>query len=111
MTLHPPGHHTRNTTVVLAEWAVTDDLIAGQTFENCHIQGPAVVVPLGQTVIQGCTFDGPIDAVLWRIEDTRDRIIGAIGLENCRFYGCRFARVGVAVPEAQYEKFRAGFQE
>ena len=87
MPLHPPGGHYRNLVVKLPELAVTDDLLEGLTFENCHIIGPAVIVGLGGE-IRDCQFDGSLDAFLWPFEDDRDVVIGAIGLSDV---GCTAA--------------------
>lgn len=109
MPLHPAGRQYRNQVVKLPELAVVDDLLEDLTFENCQIIGPAVIIGLGDTEINSCTFEGPPEAFLWPISDDRVAAIGAIGLKNCRLYGCKLTRIGVVVKDADMEAARRAF--
>ena len=82
----------RDTPVHIADIAPPDDVLAGVTFENCEIIGPAVLMPRGSE-FRGCEFDGP--RILWTIEPGR-YYIGAIAVDECLFDRCRFRRVGLA---------------
>lgn len=108
--MHPADKHYRNTVLKLPDLTVTEDVLDGITFENCHLVGPAVLIPLGQTEITGCSFDGELDAVLWPIDDGRPAVTGAIGLNACRLVGCRLTRLGLAVPRAKLDDIRQGFR-
>jgi hypothetical protein len=108
MALHPAGNHYRNQTIRLPDLAVTEDILTGLTFENCHIMGPAVFAPLGNTKIEGCSWDGDFDALIWPIRADRE-IIGAIGLQDCELLGCRLSRLGLVVREDQVDQVRRGF--
>ncbi|MBD1541001.1 hypothetical protein G9E11_01770 [Arthrobacter sp. IA7] len=95
--------------VRLSDLTVTDQKISGITFENCLIMGPAVVVMTGgDGTLQGCTFDGDLDAILWEIPQSRGSVLGAIELESCHFIDCRFTLVGFAGPAEFLNKFRSG---
>lgn len=106
--MHPGDRHYRNQTVRLTDLAVTADVIEQITFENCQLIGPAIVVLLGNTELRDSGFDGDVDAILWPIGD-RQQIIGAIALTNCSLIGCRFQRIGLAVPDGQMDLVRRGF--
>lgn len=88
----------RNQVVRLTDLAVTQEILDGLTFENCLILGPAVVAPMGETVIEGSTFHGTAEGMYWPVSPDRGVVIGAIGLNNCKFTRCRFERVGFAGP-------------
>ena len=62
--MHPADRIYRNQTVRLADLTVIADAIENVTFENCIIEGPAVVALLGGTVMNS-GFDGDLDSFLW----------------------------------------------
>ena len=62
-------------------------------------------------LIEGIVFehnrlDGNEDALLWEIGADRPSIIGAVGIQNCRFTGCHFMNVGIAGPRNVIDQFR-----
>jgi hypothetical protein len=98
--MHPSDRHYRNQTVRLADLTVLNDVIEGVTFENCVIQGPAVVALMGQGSLTNSSFDAPsLDSVLWVIPDARNPVVGAVALVNCHIVGCALQRIGLAVLE------------
>jgi hypothetical protein len=92
--------------VRIALIAGDEGVIRDTTFEGCDIKGPAVLMPLEKTVLEHNRFDGDADALLWEVPPERPRVIGAIGLENCRFTGCHFMDVGIAGPRNLIDRFR-----
>ena len=71
-------------------------MIAGKTFRDCFLEGPAVLLAVG-----GCSFDGCNmgDAM----GDTRNlllapvgpqKVTGTVTFSDCSFVDCRFLRVG-----------------
>lgn len=57
--MHPADRTYRNQTVRLADLTVISDMIENVTFENCIIEGPAVVVALGANgSMVNCGFEG-----------------------------------------------------
>jgi len=71
-------------------------VIEGRRFENCLIEGPAVLLPL-----EGCNFDGcnmgdahgdPRNLML--SPKGPQRVTGAVPFRNCQFVNCRFLGVG-----------------
>lgn len=108
--MQPADRTYRNMVLRITDLAVNEDVLADLTFENCNIVGPAVLAPLDGTVISNTTWDAPdLDAVLWVIPSERLNILGAIGLLRCTLVGCRFQRIGIAIPEAQLDDVREGF--
>ncbi|MEX0658292.1 MAG: hypothetical protein WD080_04085 [Egibacteraceae bacterium] len=106
--LTPSDRTYRNTTIRITELAVTDAVLRGLTFESCHIMGPAVLAVLDGVTMNGCTYDvanNDLDSVIWEIETGR-WVVGAIGIESCEFYGCRFTNIGLAMPPELSAQFR-----
>lgn len=84
------------------------DLIEDKIFEDCTIYGPALIVPVNNMVFESNTFEGTPDALFWVIPDEQDRVIGAIGLNNCTFRRCIFRRIGIAGKRDVIERFKQG---
>lgn len=97
-----------NEVVRIADLAVVDGMVRNCSFVNCLIIGPAVLAPLEGTSLQNNIFTSPnAAAMFWIIEDGREEVIGAVGLEHCVFENCRFERIGFSGPE----HLRAAFQD
>lgn len=71
-------------------------IVENRRFENCLIEGPAVLLP-----IEGCNFDGcdmgdahgdPRNLML--APQGAQRVTGPIPFKNCQFINCRFLGVG-----------------
>ena len=92
------GNRFQGQVVRIALFAGDPGVIRDATFERCHIKGPAVMVPIGKTVMEHNRFDGTADALLWEIPPERSKVIGAIALENCTFTECHFMNIGIAGP-------------
>lgn len=107
--MQPADREYRNMVLRLTDLTVHEDLLDDVTFFNCQIIGPAVIVPLGETEISNCGWDGDFDSVIWPLSSSRERIIGAVGLNNCRVFNCRLTRIGLAVAESQLETVRSAF--
>lgn len=86
--------------VRIADLATVNPVIDGHSFENCLIVGPAVLLAMDGTSIEGCDLGGDPIALFWLVDpDLRSKILGAIGIQNCSFRGCRFENIGLAGPE------------
>jgi len=102
-----PDHESQ--TIRITDFAVTDDVIAGRSFSNCLIIGPAVLAPLDDNEFNSCTFDlpdgqGP-ESLILDVGDQPRWLVGVVGLRGCRFYQCRFVRIGFAMPPATAHQF------
>jgi hypothetical protein len=86
-----------------------DAVISGQAWEDADVLGPAVVVPLGTTVLDQCEWMGEPDAVLWEIPADRQEVIGGIALEDCVLRRCRMFNVGLAYTASMRDDVRRGF--
>lgn len=75
-----------------------DGAVSDRTFEDCYIDGPAVVYPYQ------CQFNKPvfvtnvIESLLWELSPNQEAVIGAIELRRCVFRRCRFNRIGIVGP-------------
>ncbi|GAB3656897.1 hypothetical protein GCM10027596_11660 [Nocardioides korecus] len=109
--MHPGDRHYRNQTLRIPDLAVVDDVIRDVIFENCILEGPAVLVMLGDGVMKDCTFDGIPDAdtLIWEIPPERHMVSGAIVMINCQLLGCRIRRIGLGIRSADIEATRRGF--
>src|SRR5215210_2529428 len=73
----------------LALLAGDDATVRDLTFTDCDIKGPAVALFDGGK-LDGCKFaGGNVDAIVWEIPLGRPRIVGAVRVLNCKFFGCR----------------------
>jgi hypothetical protein len=77
-----------------------ESLIENKNFIDCQLEGPCVIVPVGQCDFSACDFG-------WSGGDVRNlllqpmgpnRIIGAIGFKDCTFTRCTFISVGYSGP-------------
>ena len=106
--MHPSDRTYRSQTVRLADLTVISDLIENVTFENCIIEGPAVIALMGQGTLRDCGFDGDLESLIWIVPAEREKVIGAIAMIDCTLVGCTLRRIGLAVPEADLDHIRRG---
>ena len=85
-------------------------VIEGRRFDNCLIEGPAVLLPL-----EGCNFDGcnmgdahgdPRNLMLSPAGP--QRVTGTIPIKDCKFIRCRFLGVGFTGPQSFLDGMVAG---
>jgi len=107
--MHPSDRTYRNQTVRIADIAVISDVVENVTFENCIIEGPAVIAMLGIGRLQDSNFEGTADAILWIIPDDRVHVIGAVAMVGCTIVGCTLRRIGLVVQESQADEMRRHF--
>lgn len=107
-SMHPADRTYRNQTVRLADLTVVSSEIREVVFENCTIDGPAVLAMFGCEMTNS-SLEGDLDATLWVVPAEREQVVGVVAMVNCRIYGCRLTRIGIAVPEAEVEVYRQGF--
>lgn len=88
------GETVRLTDLVLSDQPSID----GVTFEDCRIEGPAVMVfePYSGTTLSDCDLGGEPVGLFWHIPAERDYVIGGLFVRNCRFHRCTFHGVGMA---------------
>jgi len=109
MTEHADRIH-RDAIVRLSDLTLTGNIIEAVTFTNCLIVGPAVILILGATSLEECSWDAPGPrALFWEIDDARSEIVGAVGLLDCTFSACRFTNVGIGAHRKDLPKLQAGF--
>lgn len=110
-----PEHWTaekvhRGETIRLADLPADVPVLVGYTFEDCTIEGPAVLMFFGD----GVTWDAPQfvvshpDAAFWELPPKNlVKPDGVIGLSGCVFRRCRFERVSIAGSAADIPNLRA----
>lgn len=103
--MHPSDRSYRNQTVRIADLTVISDTIENVTFENCTIEGPAVLHLANGTMMRS-GMEGHLDAIVWVIPDDRTEVIGAVALVNCTIVGCQLRRIGLLVPESGADRMR-----
>ena len=84
----------------LADLADANNFIAGRTFENDWIYGPAVVALGNGSDIQGSKFLGDFDQVFQPVQPEQQVGAGVIVISDGKFRNCHFVNVTfVATPE------------
>ena len=71
-----------------------ESVIKGKTFTDCVIQGPALVAVLSGTTFDGCNLGAASDPDSMLFTPRGPHLVGAIGLQDCRFVRCRFVQIG-----------------
>lgn len=71
-----------------------ESVIKGKTFTDCVIQGPALVAVLSGTTFDGCNMGAASDPKSMLFAPQGPQLVGAIGLQDCRFVRCRFVQIG-----------------
>lgn len=73
-----------------------EEAIIGKTFQNCFLEGPAVLLP-----VAGCSFDGcNMGDVMGDVRNILlqpvgpQKVTGTVAFRDCKFINCRFLRVG-----------------
>lgn len=89
----------------VADLALTSNPIMDTHFEDCIMQGPAVITFIGETGIFSSGFEGELKDVLWEVHAGRSTIVGAVGFANCVFTRCQFRNIGVAGDKEFMESF------
>lgn len=69
-----------------------------KTFTDCLIQGPALVAIMGSTTMDGCNMGKVTDPRSLTFAPQGPLLVGAIGLQDCRFVCCQFEQVGFTGP-------------
>ena len=69
-------------------------VIQGKTFTDCLIQGPALVAVLKDVTFENCNMGAASDPRSMLFTSQGPRLVGAIGLQDCRFVRCRFVQIG-----------------
>lgn len=74
-------------------WNAGEMAITGKTFTDCVIEGPAVLAVMNGTTFDGCNMGAAANPRNLLLKPLGDKIVGAIGMADCRFVRCRFAQV------------------
>lgn len=87
-------HHIAHRSFRIVDLVSDTFLIAGRTFEDCTIAGPAVLRLVGEMTFEDDTFESAMDAMLWDHPDEKTEVAGAIDLIDCTFRRCVFRGIG-----------------
>ncbi len=77
-----------------------DPVVRAKTFTDCVIEGPALVMPMGSTTFESCNMGVAKDPRSLLYKPQGPMLVGAIGLENCRFVRCRMVQIGFTGTDA-----------
>ncbi|WP_332659800.1 hypothetical protein [Brevundimonas sp.] len=67
--------------------------VRGKTFTDCVIQGPALVAVLDGVTFDACNMGAATDPRSMLFAPQGPRLVGVIGLQDCRFVRCRFVQI------------------
>ena len=85
----------RGETLRVSQLAGDRGLIENHRFEECHLVGPAVVVPLGSTFTSTNFAEAAVD-IVWEVDIEHRKPIGAIAFKDCEVVSFQFTNVGFA---------------
>lgn len=92
-----------NKRIFLTEFCLpSDPHIAGKTFVNCEIIGPAVLYMWRGNQV----FEHKLPTCDAVVIQTNRPVYNAVFLDNCTFRGCSFKRITIAVSIGQYESVK-----
>ena len=76
--------------------ATQKPMIEGKTFNNCIIEGPAVLLAMSGVSFDACNLgvSGDDARSLILMPMVKNRVVGAIAMKNCTFRNCQFFAVG-----------------
>jgi aspartate carbamoyltransferase regulatory subunit len=92
-------------TVRLADEVGDGVIIEGKTYENCVIDGPAIILLISNIEMSDIDLGGEPDHVLIEMPENRE-VIGIIGLQNVAFRRCTFNRIGIMAPKETLDLIR-----
>jgi hypothetical protein len=103
----PSDRCVRRKTVKIADWADERNRISNVTFEDCMIEGPAVLATTGPrpSHIDSPTFAESSLPVM--VAPDGYTTFGALGLDGVIFHRCFFRRVGITTTTEVAAKLRA----
>jgi hypothetical protein len=83
-----------------------DAAVRDQSFVGCEIKGPAIVHPMECEFVSS-SFDAALEDVFWEVPLERQRVLGVVSLERCRFENCTFTDIGIAGTRETLDRLRA----
>ena len=89
-------------------WNAGEMVIAGKTFTDCVIEGPAVMAVMNGTTFDSCNMGTAANPQNLLLKPLGDKIVGAIGMADCRFVRCQFAQVGFTVHDTLLAELENG---
>lgn len=89
-------------------WNAGEMVISGKTFTDCVIEGPAVMAVMNGTTFDGCNMGAAANPRNLLLKPLGDKIVGAIGMADCRFVRCRFAQVAFTGDDALLAELESG---
>ena len=106
----PEDRRVRRKWVRIAEWGDERNVISNIGFEECIIEGPAVLATTGLgNLIDSPTFEEPSVPVM--VTPPGFTIFGILGMNGCTFRRCSFRRVGLATTADNAAKLRASVKK
>ncbi|TKV61889.1 hypothetical protein FDO65_10215 [Nakamurella flava] len=110
------GKHYINERVSLPELARPSCQLEGYTFEECELDGPAVLMLFGDIVMVGNAHfpQARFEQYLWpALPDDIPPLLGGILVRDCRFLRCTLNFIGMTTParaHADLERHMRGGQ-
>ena len=90
-------------------WNAGEMAIAGKTFTDCVIEGPAVMAVMNGTTFDSCNMGVATDVktLLYRpVGNTK--MAGVVGVSNSTFIRCRFVQIGFTGTDELLAHLEAG---
>ena len=94
--------------LAVSHWNTGKMSIDGKTFTDCVIEGPAVMAVMNGTTFDGCNMGAAANPRNLLLKPMGDKIVGAIGMADCRFVRCRFAQVAFTGSDALLAELESG---
>ncbi|MBN2128441.1 MAG: hypothetical protein JW741_03055 [Sedimentisphaerales bacterium] len=99
----------KDLSIRLADLTREDFVIRKKTFENCHIYGPAIILPKGTTTILRATFEKSPDISF--LETSNKKVWGAVTLYDCTIIDCALHKISIMGSAEQIARWKAAWSQ
>jgi hypothetical protein len=94
--------------LAVSHWNAGEMAITGKTFTDCVIEGPAVMAVINGTTFDSCNMGVAVNPRNLLLKPLGEKIVGAVGMGDCRFVRCRFVQVAFTGDDGLLAELESG---